>query len=178
MRISDWSSDVCSSDLRSVASSSSCSVFVARELSASWCLGPGHAPARGGGCGSVSRRPSSGFDVSAVGIVVGEAMRAEEDGEGAVGILVDPDPGLDEMWPERARRELQMQTVPFDGVVVADPALVLNAPALAPSAGQGGSEGRAGLPGVGGHAGRWRRARAPGEPRVGRPEIPAAGPTG
>src|SRR3546814_11162873 len=113
MLISDWSSDVCSSDL-------SWPVFVARELSASWCLGPGHAPDRGGGCGSVSRRPSSGFDVGAVGIVVGEAMRAEEDGEGAVGILVDPDPGLDEVRPERARRELQMQTVPVAGVIVAD----------------------------------------------------------
>src|SRR3546814_9879220 len=154
MRISDWSSDVCSSDLRSVASSSSCSVFVARELSASWCLGPGHAPARGGGCGSVSRRPSSGFDVSAVGIVVGEAMRAEEDGEGAVGILVDPDPGLDEMWPERARRELQMQTVPFDGVVVAAPALVLNAQDLETGAGAVGNEGGGGLLGGDGEGGR------------------------
>src|SRR3546814_19734307 len=146
MLISDWSSDVCSSDL-------SWPVFVARELSASWCLGPGHAPDRGGGCGSVSRRPSSGFDVGAVGIVVGEAMRAEEDGEGAVGILVDPDSGLAEMWPERARRELQMQTVPFDRVVVAEPALVLNAPDLAPGPGPVGAAGRGGLAGGAGARG-------------------------
>src|SRR3546814_6364008 len=102
-------------------------------------------------------------------------MRAEEDGEGAVGILVDPDPGLDEMWPERARRELQMQTVPFDGVVVADPALVLNAQDLAPGAGAVGYEGRAGLLGGDGEAGIVRGAVDLGEPAVGRLDPPDAG---
>src|SRR3546814_20314765 len=102
-------------------------------------------------------------------------MRAEEDGEGAVGILVNPDPGLDEMWPERARRELQMQTVPFDGVVVAAPALVLNAQDLAPGAGAVGYEGRGGLPGGDGEAGMVRGDVELGEPAVGRRALPTAG---
>src|SRR3546814_9624585 len=79
------------------------------------------------------------------------------------------------MWPERARRELQMQTVPFDGVVVADPALVLNAQYLAPGAGAVGYEGRAGLLGGDGEAGIVRGDVDLGEPAVGRLDLPDAG---
>ena len=104
-----------------------------------------------------------------VGVVVGEAVRAEEDGERAVGILVDPHAGFDEVWPEAARRELQGEPAPFEeGVVVADLALVLGAEDLAPGAGAVGHEGRAGLLGGDGEAGVVRRDVDLGEPAVGR----------
>src|SRR3546814_17136893 len=68
-----------------------------------------------------------------------------------------------------------MQTVPFDGVVVADPALVLNAQDLAPGAGAVGYEGRAGLLGGDGEAGIVRGAVDLGEPAVGRLDLPDSG---
>ena len=71
----------------------------------------------------------------ALGVVVGEPMGSEEDGDGAVGILVNPDDGLDEVRPEAALRQLQRQAAPFDRVVVADGALLLNAEYLRPGHG-------------------------------------------
>src|SRR3546814_3470859 len=69
----------------------------------------------------------------------------------------------------------QRVTVPFDGVVVADPALVLNAQDLAPGAGAVGYEGRGGLLGGDGEAGIVRGDVDLGEPAVGRLDLPDAG---
>ncbi len=52
--------------------------------------------------------------------VVGQAPGTVEDGERAVGIFLDPNPGLDEVRPEGAWRDLQREGVVADGVVIAD----------------------------------------------------------
>ena len=71
----------------------------------------------------------------AVAGVPGEAARAVEDGELAVGIVVDAHLGPDEVGPQRALGQLQHQAVVAQGVVVADGALFLDAQDLAPGAG-------------------------------------------
>ena len=62
----------------------------------------------------------------------GQALRSLEDGKGAVGILVPPDGRPDQVRPQRGRRDLQVAAVPADAVVVADPALFLDAQDVAP----------------------------------------------
>ena len=62
-------------------------------------------------------------------------MGSEEDGDGTVRILVNPDDGFDEVRPEAALRQLQRQAAPFDRVVIADGALLLNAEDLGPGDG-------------------------------------------
>ncbi|HEV2098804.1 MAG TPA: hypothetical protein VGR45_07735 [Stellaceae bacterium] len=78
-------------------------------------------------------------------VVIGQAVRAMEDRQAAVGIFVDAHDRAHEMRPQRARRDLQAEAAPFDGVVVADPALFLEAEDLARLAGAVGYEGAARL---------------------------------
>src|SRR5665213_2016782 len=117
--------------------------------------------------GSVSRRFWVRLNDAAGGVVVGQTVGAEEDRQRAVGILVDAHGGLDEVRPQRARRDLQTERAPFDGVVVADLAGLLDTEDLAPGTGRVGNEAGAGLLGgdgelrvVGGDVGL-------GEPAVG-----------
>ena len=63
----------------------------------------------------------------------------------AVGVLVYAHRGAHEMRPQRARRDLQGQAAPLDGVVVAHPAFFLEAQDLAHPAGAIADEGAAGL---------------------------------
>src|SRR3546814_1158470 len=69
--------------------------------------------------GSVSRGLCEDGRDPAVGAVIGEAVRSVEYSDGAVGVLVDAHHGPDEVRPEPARRQLQAEAVPLDGVVVA-----------------------------------------------------------
>jgi len=80
-------------------------------------------------------------------------MGSEEDGDGTVGILVNPDDGFDEVWPEAALRQLQGHPAPFDRVVVADGALLLNAEDLGLGAGAIEQEAGAFLLGSNGEGG-------------------------
>src|SRR3546814_7290083 len=77
--------------------------------------------------GSVSRGLSAGVDDGAVAVAAGEAVGSEEDGDGAVGIFVNAHGRLDEMRPEPAGRQLQVEAAPLHRVVVADAALLLDA---------------------------------------------------
>jgi hypothetical protein len=73
----------------------------------------------------VSRGLLRGLRDPAVGVVVGKAMGAEEDGDGAIWILVNPDDdGLDEVRSQAARRQLQAEALPLRGIVVADGAVL------------------------------------------------------
>src|SRR5271165_6055567 len=124
-----------------VASSSSCPVYVARELSASFLFWfGGMPPNQNARRGSVSCRFSASVDGVAVGVVVGQPVGPEEDGKRAIGILVDAHGGFDEVRSQRAGRDLQAERAPFDGVVVADLAGLLDAEDLAPGAGGVGNE--------------------------------------
>ncbi len=71
------------------------------------CFSPGHAPGKNRRRGSVSRGLIGGLGDVALGVVVGEAVGSEEDGDGPVGILVNPDDSLDEVRPEATLRQLQ-----------------------------------------------------------------------
>ena len=64
---------------------------------------------------------------AAVGGIAGEAAGAVEEGEGAVGVIVDAHLGADVVRPDRARRNLQAPAVVTDRVVVAHLTLLLNA---------------------------------------------------
>ena len=64
-------------------------------------------------------------------VIAAEAARAVEDGVGSVVILADLDPRLDEMSAQRARWDLQFQSMERDAIVVADLALLLDAEDLA-----------------------------------------------
>ena len=55
-----------------------------------------------------------------------------EDGDGAVGIVVDPDPGAHKVRAQRRGRDLQLAAAPGDAVVVADDALLLDREDVAP----------------------------------------------
>src|SRR4051812_6913652 len=84
-----------------VASSSSWPVFVARDRSASFLFFPGACPAeKRRRRGSVSRGLTDGVLDPAVGRVVGQAVRTEEDGDRTVGIFVDANRRFDEVWPQ------------------------------------------------------------------------------
>src|SRR5216683_1654732 len=82
--------------------------------------------------GSVSRGLLDGVGDDAIWAVVGEAMGSQEDGDRAVWILVNADGGLDEVWPQTARWQLQTKPPPLHRVVVADTALLLDAKNLGP----------------------------------------------
>jgi hypothetical protein len=73
---------------------------------------------------------------AAVGAVAGEAARPVEDRQRAVGVVVDPHPHLDEVRPQRARRDLQAQAPVAHAVVVADDALLVHAQDVAMDAGR------------------------------------------
>jgi hypothetical protein len=68
-----------------------------------------------------------------------------EDRQPPVGIFVHPHHGADQMRRQRVRRDLQAEPAPLDGVVVADPALLLEAQNLARVAAAVGDEGAAGF---------------------------------
>src|SRR6266853_4618295 len=79
------------------------------------------------GCRSGSR---SQFGVIAgvpLRIVFGQTMGTVEDRQAPVGVLVHAHGGADKMRAQRAGRDLQAEPAPFDGVVVADSALLLEA---------------------------------------------------
>ena len=76
-------------------------------------------------------------------IVAAEAARPVEDGVGAVGVAAHFDPGLDEMRPQRALRDLQFEPVERHAIVVADLTLFLNAQNLGQIDAGNGDEGRA-----------------------------------
>src|SRR6516165_7196863 len=61
------------------------------------------------------------------GGVACQTARAMEDGQAAVGVFMDPDRDAHKVRPAGAGRDLQAASVPFDGVVVADLALLLDA---------------------------------------------------
>ena len=46
-------------------------------------------------------------DLASLAVVAGETARAVEDGQGVVGIVVDADPGFDEVVSQRAWRQLE-----------------------------------------------------------------------
>jgi hypothetical protein len=54
-------------------------------------------------------------------------MRPVEDRQAPVGILVHAHGGAHKMRPQRARRDLQGQAAPLDGIVIAYPALLVDA---------------------------------------------------
>ena len=64
----------------------------------------------------------------------------------AIGIFVNAHPGAHELWPQRARRDLQDQVAPFDRAVVAASVRLLDTQNLADPARAVGDEGAAGLP--------------------------------
>ena len=64
-------------------------------------------------------------------IVAAEASLAVEDRVGSVVVLADLDPRLDEVWAQRARRDLQLQAVERHTIVIADLPFFLNAKNLA-----------------------------------------------
>jgi hypothetical protein len=76
-----------------------------------------------------------------------------KDGVGAVGVEVDLDPRLDEMRPQRAWWDLQLQRPVGHAIVVLDLALLLNAQDLVEIDARNRREGRAGLGGGHGEAG-------------------------
>src|SRR5438477_1555992 len=134
-----------------VAGSSSCPVYVACELSASfWFWFGGMPPNQNARRGSVSCRFSLELEHRSGGVVVSQTVRPEEDGKRAIGIFVDAHRRFDKMRSQWARWDLQTERSPFDGVVMADLAGLLDAEDLAPSAGGVGNESRAGLLGDGG----------------------------
>ena len=67
-----------------------------------------------------------------VGSPAHQAARAVEDGGPAIGVLVDPHGGPDEVGPGRMRRDLQLAAVPADRVVGRHHAGVLDAQDVAP----------------------------------------------
>ena len=60
-------------------------------------------------------------------VVAANAARPMEEGVGAIGIVMDLDPRLDEMRPHRAFRDLQLQRSVGHAIVVHDLALLLDA---------------------------------------------------
>ena len=75
-------------------------------------------------------------------------MRAKEHAHAAIGILVNPHHGLDEVGPEPALRQLQPPAAPCDRVVVGDGSLFNHAQRLAPGLVPVGHERRAWLFGL------------------------------
>ena len=61
---------------------------------------------------------------SSLGIVFGQAMGSMEDRQSPVRVFMDAHYGAHEVRPQWVRRDLQGEPAPFDGVVVADPALL------------------------------------------------------
>src|SRR5512132_2727728 len=128
-------------DAPGVDSASSCPVFVAGELTASVVVAavglwgsrqryPQIHSRAGGRSGSGGQRMID--DRSAFGIVVGEPARPPEDRQPAVRVFVDAHLGAHEVRTQRRRRDLQGEPLPFDGVVVADLTLFLDAENLPP----------------------------------------------
>jgi hypothetical protein len=64
----------------------------------------------------------------------------------AIEVFVNAHPGAHELWPQRARRDLQDQVAPFDRAVVADSVRLLGTQDLADPARAVGDEGASGLP--------------------------------
>jgi hypothetical protein len=61
-----------------------------------------------------------------------DTVRAVKEREPPVRVFVDTHRRAHEVRPQRVRRDLQDRSAPLDGVVVADPALLLDAQDLAP----------------------------------------------
>ena len=76
-------------------------------------------------------------------VVAADAAGPVKDGVRAVGIEMGPDPRLDEMRAHRAFRDLELPRAVGDAVVMADPALLLNAQDLVEIDGGNGRQGRA-----------------------------------
>ncbi len=59
-------------------------------------------------------------------VIAANASWSVEDAVGAIGVVADPDIGLDEMRPERTFRDLQLEAVERHAIVVADLAVFLD----------------------------------------------------
>jgi len=79
------------------------------------------------------------------GVVVGQPMRHVKDGQMPAWVFVHAYRGAHKMRPERARRDLQGESAPFDGVVGVDPAFLLDAQDVANPAAAVGDKSAAGL---------------------------------
>jgi hypothetical protein len=79
------------------------------------------------GCRSGSRSQFGVIARVSRGIIIGQPMRPVEDRQAPVGILVHAHGGAHKMRPQRARRDLQGQAAPLDGIVIAYPALLVDA---------------------------------------------------
>src|SRR5918994_6731141 len=82
---------------------------------------------RAGGPGGFSRGKAASVGQSAVGMVAGQTAGAVEDGEPAIGILMDPDLALDVMVTMAVGRDLKHAPLVAHGVVVAHHAFLLDA---------------------------------------------------
>ena len=82
-----------------------------------------------------------GFDDRALMIVAAETSLAVEDRVGAVVVLADLDPRLDEVRAQRARRDLQLQPVERHAIVVANLTFFLDAKDLTEIGSGDGNEG-------------------------------------
>jgi hypothetical protein len=76
-----------------------------------------------------------------------------EDREDFVGIVVGVHGGLEEVWAQRACRQLEYEAVITHGVVVADDTVFVGAHDVAPGTGGVGHEGRVGPLGTAPEAG-------------------------
>jgi hypothetical protein len=91
----------------------------------------------------VSCSDAGGVDDDALGVLVGEAMGSEEDGDLGVRKLVDLNAGSDEVRPQPAGWLRKVQVAPLDGVVFADNLLLLSAEDLPPQPSAASHEARA-----------------------------------
>jgi hypothetical protein len=105
------------------------------------------------GCRNGSRSQFLVIAQVSLRVVIGQPMWPVKDRQAAVGVLVHAHGGADKMGAQRAWRDLQAEPAPFDRVVVADPALLLEAQDLARGAAAVGDERGSGL---------LRRHREPG----------------
>ena len=66
----------------------------------------------------------------------------------AIGVFVNANSGANELWPQRARRDVQDQVARFDRAVVADSARLLDTQDLADPAAQSGTRALPASPGA------------------------------
>ena len=94
-----------------------------------WPLSPYRTrlAARSTASSAVPREVTRKRDLLSLRAVAREAPRAVEHGERTVRIGVHPNPGLDEVMPQRAFGKLQFQPLPGHRVVAVDDAIVVSA---------------------------------------------------
>ena len=110
-----------------------------------------------------------------LGIIIGKPVRPMKDRQAPVRVFMHAHRGTHEMRPERARRDLQAQAAPLDGIIVPHPALLLDAQNVLHSAAAIADEGAAGLDRGDREGGIVGRPIALGEPAIGRCDRRDAG---